>query len=62
MRVRWQSVAGVRYFLERSMDLSASLPFTLLAPNLPGQAGTTTFTDTNVASASPIFYRLGVGN
>lgn len=28
--VSWQSVAGVNYFLERSTNLSASPPFTLL--------------------------------
>ncbi len=36
--------------------------FSLLATNLPGQPGTTTYTDTNVAAASPLFYRVGVGN
>ena len=36
-------VAGVSCFLARSTNLSASPPFTLLAPNLPGQPGTTTF-------------------
>jgi hypothetical protein len=56
----WQSVAGVDYFLERSTDLSASPPFTLLAPSLPGQSGTTSFTDTNTAGASQFFYRVGV--
>ena len=60
--VAWQSVAGVNYFLERSTNLSASPPFTLLAPNLPGQPGTTTYTDTNAAGTSPLFYRMGVGN
>ena len=58
--VAWQSVAGVTYFLERSTNLSASPPFTLLAPNLPGQPGTTTYTDTNAASLAPLFYRVGV--
>ena len=61
MTVTWQSVAGVNYFLERSTNLSASPPFTLLAPNLPGQPGTTTYTDTNAASLAPLFYRVGVG-
>ena len=60
--VSWQSVAGVNYFLERSTDLSASPPFTLLSPNLPGQPGTTSFTDTNAAAAPRLFYRVGVGN
>ena len=58
--VSWQSVAGVSYFLERSTNLSSSLPFTLLTPNLPGQPGTTSFTDTNAASLAPLFYRVGV--
>ena len=60
--VTWQSVEGVSYFLERSTNLSASPPFTLLAPNLPGQPGTTSFTDTNAASLTPLFYRVGAGN
>ena len=57
--VTWQSVAGVSYFLERSMNLSATPPFTLLAPNLPGQPGLMSFTDTN-ALAPRLFYRVGV--
>ena len=60
--VSWQSVAGVNYFLERSTNLWASPPFTLLSPNLPGQPGTTTYTDTNAATAPRLFYRVGVVN
>jgi hypothetical protein len=51
-------VAGVSYFLERSANLAA--PFTPLATNILGQAGTTTFTDTNAAGPGPFFYRVGV--
>jgi len=58
--VTWQSVPGVTYFLERSTNLSASPPFSLLAPKLPGQPGTTTHTDTNAATLAPLFYRVGV--
>ena len=58
--VSWQSVAGVNYFLERSTNLSATPAFDLLAPNLPGQAGTTSYSHTNAASVSPLFYRVGV--
>jgi len=58
--VSWQSVEGVNYFLERSTNLSATPPFTLLAPNLPGQSGAMTFTDTNAAAAPRLFYRVGV--
>ena len=60
--VSWQSVAGVNYFLERSTNLSATPPFTLVNPNLPGQPGTTSYTDTNAAPLTPLFYRVGVGN
>ena len=59
--VSWQSVAGVDYFLERSTNLTPPLLFTPLATDLPGQPGTTTFTDTNVAALAPLFYRVGVG-
>jgi hypothetical protein len=61
LTVSWQSVAGVTYFLERSTNLWASPPFSLLATNLPGQPGTTTYTDTNAAALAPLFYRVGVG-
>ncbi len=57
--VTWQSVSGMSYFLERSTNLAVSPPFTMLATNLPGQAGTTSFTDTNAAAARR-FYRVGV--
>ncbi len=60
--VSWPSAAGVSYFLERSTNLWTSPTFTLLAPNLPGQPGTTTYTDTNAAPLAPLFYRVGVGH
>jgi hypothetical protein len=52
----------VSYFLERSTDLSATPPFAPLAINLPGQPGTTTYTDTNAARLTPLYFRVGVGN
>jgi hypothetical protein len=58
--VTWQSVAAVSYSLERSTNLSANPPFSLLAPSLPGQPGTTSFTDTNAAGLAPLFYRVRV--
>ncbi len=56
--VTWQSVAGVTYFLERSTNLAS--PLTPLASDIVGQPGTTTFPDTNAASLTPLFYRVGV--
>ncbi len=56
--VTWQSVAGVNYSLERSANLAS--PFMLLATNIVGQAGTTSYADTNATGAGPFFYRVGV--
>ena len=56
--VTWQSVAGVNYFLERSANPAA--PFTLLATNILGQAGTTSYGDTYAAGKGPFFYRVGI--
>jgi len=56
--VTWQSVLGQSYFLERATN--ASGPFSLLQGNIPGQPGTTSFTDTNIANGSAILYRVRV--
>jgi hypothetical protein len=58
--VAWQSVVGKNYFLERATNLSAPAAFTSLATNIPGQAGTSTYIDTNSTRAGPFFYRVGV--
>jgi Ig-like domain-containing protein len=58
----WQSVLGIGYFLERSTNLGVPGSFTPLVTNLPGQASTTSFIDTNAAGAGQLFYRVGVGN
>jgi hypothetical protein len=58
--VRWESVADRTYSLERSS--TASSGFTPLARGIPGQPGTTTYTDTNAIGAGPWFYRVGVSN
>jgi hypothetical protein len=55
-------VAGVNYFLERSVNLGASPAFTTLAMDIIGQAGSTIYTDTNAPGAGPLVYRVGVGD
>jgi len=56
--VTWQSVAGVNYSLGRSSNLTSS--FTVLATHIVGQAGATSYIDTNAAGARAFFYRVGV--
>jgi hypothetical protein len=60
--VRWTSVAGVSYYLLRSAHLTVPAAYRLLTTNILGQSGTTSYTDTNAAGLSPLFYRVGVGN
>ena len=57
--VTWQSVTNISYFLQRSPDLSPG-SFQPLATNIPGQSGTTSYTDTNAPAPGPWFYRVGV--
>jgi PKD repeat protein len=58
--VRWQSVPGRAYFLQRATNLAGQPPFLTVASNLQGQTGFTTFTDRQTTGPGPFFYRVGV--
>ena len=56
--VRWQSVAGKLYTVERSTNLMS--PFKEIATDILAEAESTTHTDTTAVGSGPWFYRVGV--
>jgi hypothetical protein len=46
--------------VERSTSLLAPMSFGPVATNVPGQAGTTSYTDTSTSGPGPFLYRVRV--
>ncbi|MEI7936195.1 MAG: thrombospondin type 3 repeat-containing protein [Verrucomicrobiota bacterium] len=57
--LRWNSDASHAYFIERATELGSTAAFSLLQSDIPGQAGTTTFTDASAPWDGAAFYRVG---
>jgi PKD repeat protein len=58
--VRWQSVSGRKYFVQRATTLAAQPAFLTIVTNITGVSGTDTYTDRPASIFGPNFYRVGV--
>ena len=58
--LRWQSVAGRSYFVQRATNLAVQPAFLTIVTNVAGLSGTTTFSDGQAANSGNVFYRVGV--
>jgi len=56
--VPWQSVSGHNYSLERAGNAGGA--YSLLQANIPGEAGSTSYTDTTATNGEAFFYRVSV--
>jgi hypothetical protein len=58
--ISWQSVTNVIYYLQRGSNFSGAPSFSTIQSNILGQAGVTSFGDTDSPSAGAFYYRVGV--
>jgi hypothetical protein len=58
--VTWESVHTRRYRLEGASDPRTPAVFSVIASNLAGQVGTSSYTDTTGMGSGPYFDRVGV--
>ncbi len=59
LRLSWSSDTNHAYSIERTTSLNSPAVFTLLRTDVLGQAGTTTYLDTDAPAGPAVFYRIG---
>lgn len=58
--IRWQSVAGKLYDVDRATNLVENPAFSTLFPDVPGQPDSTSVTDQTATAVGPYIYRVNV--
>ncbi len=58
--VRWKSVNGIQYLLQRSTNLMVQPVFPTIQENIPGEGGTNSYQDSSATNKTPYYYRVGV--
>ena len=55
----WQSSTNRAYCVESTANSTGQVCFTMIASNIFGRAGTTSFTNANASGPGPVLYRVG---
>jgi len=58
--LRWQSIQGKVYSLQRAGSLSPATEFFAIQTNISGQTNITSFTDVTATGRGPFFYRVAI--
>lgn len=60
LTVKWESIAGKHYWIERATNRTAIFPFLTRATNIVALSNSTAFNDITATNVGPYYYRIGV--
>jgi hypothetical protein len=60
LALRWQSVCGITYFLQRKTNVRGNPQFSTIQSNIVAESDITTVTDASSTNKSSYFYRVGI--
>jgi len=60
LALRWQSVCGISYFLQRKTNVRGTPQFSTIQSNIVAESDVTTVLDASATNKGPNFYRVGI--